>query len=777
MKLTIDEVLQEGEAAYKEGKLEKAERLYRAVLQSQPLHPDANHNLGVLAVSVNNAGKALPLFKTALEANPEVEQFWLSYIEALIKEKQFENAKRVIERAKGQGVTHENLNALKAQLAPMPQTENANRASPSQQQLNSLVECYQTGRYGDAEELAVSITEEFPKHQLGWKILSAILKQTGRISESLVSSQKSLQLEPRDPAAHYNLGNTLKALGRLDEAEGCYRQSITLKADLAEAHSNLGSTLKELGRLDEAEASCAQAIKLKPDLVEAHCNLGNALKELGRLDEAEASHRQAIKLKPDYAEAHNNLGISLKELGRLEEAKASYTQAITLKPDLAEAHNNIGITLKELGRLEEAEASYVQALALKADLAEAHSSLGITLQELGRLEEAEASYARAIALKPDYAEAHSNLGVTLQELGRLEEAEARHTQAIALRPDYAEAYSNLGVTLQKLGKLDECVEAHNKALAIQPGNAEALFNLSTAKMKSVPSWHIPMMNEHDRNEAYQKAMKSAIRRDDVVLDIGTGAGLLSMIAADCGAKEIITCEMSKTISGIAERIIQKNGFDDKIRVINKNSKDLILGQDINRRVDVLVSEILSSEFVGEGIQTTVLDAKKRLLKKTGKMIPEGGTIMIALIENTGKLAKELFVDNALGYDIGDFNPITTNKHLITLEDEPVFLSEPVEAFTFDFCNFEQIYRDKKTIKIEANKAGSCAGVIQWLKVQLYDDIEYQNNPVEMHQSKSVSGWKTPIFKFNDPVNVAKGQLLNIQATLHEDFSWFNLDRL
>ena len=253
MKLTIDEVLQEGEAAYKEGKLEKAERLYRAVLQSQPLHPDANHNLGVLAVSVNNAGKALPLFKTALEANPEVEQFWLSYIEALIKEKQFENAKRVIERAKGQGVTHENLNALKAQLAPMPQTENANRASPSQQQLNSLVECYQTGRYGDAEELAVSITEEFPKHQLGWKILSAILKQTGRISESLVSSQKSLQLEPRDPAAHYNLGNTLKALGRLDEAEGCYRQSITLKADLAEAHSNLGSTLKELGRLEEAK--------------------------------------------------------------------------------------------------------------------------------------------------------------------------------------------------------------------------------------------------------------------------------------------------------------------------------------------------------------------------------------------------------------------------------------------------------------------------------------------------------------------------------------------
>jgi len=60
---------------------------------------------------------------------------------------------------------------------------------------------------------------------------------------------------------------------------------------------------------------------------------------------------------------------------------------------------------------------------------------------------------------------------------------------------------------------------------------------------------------------------------------------------------------------------------------------------------------------------------------------------------------------------------------------------------------------------------------------LYDDIEYQNNPVEMYRSNSVSGWRTPIFKFNDPINVKKGQSLNIQATLNEDYSWFNLDRI
>ena len=112
MELTIEQALRHGVAAHKDGKLNDAERLYRAILQSQPEHPDANHNLGVIAVSVNKVDEALPLFKVALEANPKIEQFWLSYIDALIKKQQFENAKKVLVQAKTQGVAEEKLNVL-----------------------------------------------------------------------------------------------------------------------------------------------------------------------------------------------------------------------------------------------------------------------------------------------------------------------------------------------------------------------------------------------------------------------------------------------------------------------------------------------------------------------------------------------------------------------------------------------------------------------------------------------------------------------------------------
>lgn len=169
MELTIGQALQQGVVAHKEGKLQDAERLYRAILQSQPAHPDANHNLGVLAVSVNKASAALPFFKTALEAHPKMEQFWLSYIDALIKEQHFDNARQALEQAKKHGVAGEKLNVLQSQLASINKQETVGSSSPSQEQLRNLLQYYQNGRLEDAEELAMRITQEFPKHQMPGK--------------------------------------------------------------------------------------------------------------------------------------------------------------------------------------------------------------------------------------------------------------------------------------------------------------------------------------------------------------------------------------------------------------------------------------------------------------------------------------------------------------------------------------------------------------------------------------------------------------------------------
>ena len=116
MELSIEETLQQGVLAHKEGKLQDAESLYRSILQAQPKHSLANHCMGVLAVSVNETQKAIPLFKTAVEVNPEIEQFWLSYVDALIRDSDYEKAKCVIEQARGEGLTEDKISKLVTRL-------------------------------------------------------------------------------------------------------------------------------------------------------------------------------------------------------------------------------------------------------------------------------------------------------------------------------------------------------------------------------------------------------------------------------------------------------------------------------------------------------------------------------------------------------------------------------------------------------------------------------------------------------------------------------------
>ena len=372
MAISIENALHRGVAAHKAGKLKEAERHYRAILKSQPLHPDANHNLGLIAVAFNKADEAIPLFKNAIKANSKIEQYWISYINALVKLKKLNAAKQAIKTAKKNGVNAKKLDALL-----LNSEVNTDIKIPSQAQLNRLLECYQKGHFDEAEKLALSITQEFPKHPFSWKVLGAILKQTGRVLESLTPSQKAVELSPQDAEIHNNLATTLNELKQLEKAEASFRQAIALKPNYVEAHNNLGGTLLELEELDKAEGHFRKAINLRPDYAEAHNSLGLTLKELGRLGEAEASYRKAISLKPDYAKAYNNLGVILAELGRLDEAEVSYKKAISLKPDFAEIYSNLGVSLKEQGRLNEARENYNQTLMLKPDYAAAHRHLSL----------------------------------------------------------------------------------------------------------------------------------------------------------------------------------------------------------------------------------------------------------------------------------------------------------------------------------------------------------------------------------------------------------------
>jgi tetratricopeptide (TPR) repeat protein len=360
---------------------------------------------------------------------------------------------------------------------------------PSQLEIDELIKFYQIGHYEISENLAKSLLLKYPNHPFCWTVLSAILKQVGRLEESLNAMERAVEIEPKDAAAHNNLGVMYRGLGRLEAAELSYKTAITINFNLFEAHSNLANTLRELGRLGEAEVSCRKAIFINPNYADAHNNLSIILKESGRLSEAETSCRKAISINPDYADAHNNLGLILEKNNRPEKSLESFNLAIILKPDCAEFHYNLGITLQKLGILSQAESSYKSAIKLNKDFFEAYFNLGTILQHLGKNKEAEIIYKSAINLNPENEKAHYNLGIAFQEQDKVEEAERSFRRAISINLENSEAHYNLAFTLFLLGKDREALVALTKSFQIESTSKSKILFVELAKKISVKTWN------------------------------------------------------------------------------------------------------------------------------------------------------------------------------------------------------------------------------------------------------------------------------------------------
>ena len=169
---------------------------------------------------------------------------------------------------------------------------------------------------------------------------------------------------------------------------------------------------------------------------------------------------------------------------------------------------------------------------------------------------------------------------------------------------------------------------------------------------------------------------------------------------------------------VAEKIIYKNGYSGTVNVVNKNSTDLIVGKDLPRKADVVISEILSAEFVGEGVRSTIFDANNRLLDENGRMIPESGNIMIALLGDNAEIINKVSVDNVNGFDLSKFNSITSTKFSFHLSKTPKFLSKAEVAFKLNLYDKQKVSRKELILTLIAQEAGICVGVIQWMKIQL-----------------------------------------------------------
>ena len=406
MELTIEQALKQAVEAHKAGKVQEADRLYTAILKAQPNHPDANHNLGILAVGVGKANEALPFLKKALEANADIAQFWLSYIDVLIKLDRIADAKAVLDQAKSKGAKGDGFVKLDQRLqtagqVPLEVDKVAKEPQPTQPnildslKLDQAIKIAKKNEFDGALEEAKRIYQDvllrFPKNNRAKEGLKRLDRganvSTSKIQDppedhvqSLINLYNQGQLEQAfnqadtlikhfpNSATLYNIqGAVLKAQRQLDLSVDAYNKALAIKPDYAEAHNNIGTTLKEQGKLEEAIEAYEKALTTEPDFANAYYNMGNALQEQGKLEEAIEAYKKALDIKPDDAEFHKSMGNTLLALRKPDEAMQSDNEALTIKPDFAEAHNNIGAIFQTQGELKEAINAFNKALSFKPD--------------------------------------------------------------------------------------------------------------------------------------------------------------------------------------------------------------------------------------------------------------------------------------------------------------------------------------------------------------------------------------------------------------------------
>ena len=521
------------------------------------------------------------------------------------------------------------------------------------------------------------------------------------------------------------------------------------------------------------------ALVLGRSLVELSKNNPNVLSimgmltlKLGAYDDAVRYYKKLVKMRPNCALSNYNLANSLNSTGQLDAAISSYKKAIRNKRNYADAYYALGNVYSSIGNYKKAVMHYKEAIRMQPEFAEAHNNLGIALTKLGRQDEAIDHYYRATRIKPDYAQAYHNLAVMLNICGKNEQAIKTCLKSIKINPNFVDAYYSLGLIFGALDRNQEAIRSFERGLKLVPDHIDANAGFFGTVGKEVPGWHIPMMNDDPRNQAYKDALVTTINEDTQVLEIGAGSGLLAMLAAQSGTKKrITTCEMTPVIASVAKEIIELNGFDNSVKVIAKASKDISIGEDLTEKADLIVSEVISNEFLGEGVLDTVEDAKKRLLAPGGRMIPESGSIMINLVGGEA-IGKKLYIGEVLGFNLEPFNKIKPRKISIDQQMNSVeLLTNDAIAFQFDFQEKDEFPREVRTLELKVQKTGKCFGIIQWVSLRLVDEIIFENHPVKQ---VAESAWHPMFYPFYKPLNLLKNQVIHIQATHNRTSANFKL---
>jgi predicted RNA methylase len=263
-----------------------------------------------------------------------------------------------------------------------------------------------------------------------------------------------------------------------------------------------------------------------------------------------------------------------------------------------------------------------------------------------------------------------------------------------------------------------------------------------------------MLQDEVRNRAFKEAIFRNVKKGDVVIDLGTGTGILAIWAAQAGAKKVYAIEETD-VADVAEAVIKDNGFQNIISVLKANSSKVILPES----ADVLIAELAGHFLFEEGIVEAIAAARNHLLKPGARIIPQSAKVFLAPTQFADDFDEISFWDTWENPSLGVIRSKAANTAYVETVPRESLLAEGAEVFNIDFSDIESGLLETVAAFV-CHRHGRFDGVAGWFDLELGANVFLSTSP-----SSEPTHWRQCIFPLERPRNVKRGEMLDLRFAI------------
>jgi hypothetical protein len=272
--------------------------------------------------------------------------------------------------------------------------------------------------------------------------------------------------------------------------------------------------------------------------------------------------------------------------------------------------------------------------------------------------------------------------------------------------------------------------------------------------------HRALLADSVRTSAYAEAIVRVVRPGDVVLDLGSGSGVLAVLACRAGARRVFAIEQGH-VADIATMVVANNDCGDRVKVLHARSQDVELPE----RANVLVTETLGNLGFDEQILPAVLDARQRLLTGDARLIPERIALVAAPVDAARAHEREVAFWRAPLYGI-DFSLVRTfaANQVRTIEIDDV-LAPPAQLVEVELATAESA-TVTGAARFSVARDGTMHGFGAWFIATLTGEIRVSNAP-----PLQTPNWRQALLPLGDAIAVRRGDEITLEIQTSDGANW------